>query len=130
VLEAGAREREVTLPRGEWIDFWTGEAVAGARPVRAAAPLGRIPVWVRTGSIVVTYPADDVASGLGDADERVRCLEATLWGSPPLHRAGLRLADGTRVRWREGEWSVAPPRDVRFAEVSAGGAGASPSPGA
>jgi alpha-glucosidase (family GH31 glycosyl hydrolase) len=34
VLEVGAREREVDLPRGHWLDFWTGEprrAGAGGR---------------------------------------------------------------------------------------------------
>jgi predicted phosphodiesterase len=29
VLEAGAREREVELPAGDWIDFWSGDEVAG-----------------------------------------------------------------------------------------------------
>ena len=29
VLDDGAREREVTLPRGRWIETWSGERVAG-----------------------------------------------------------------------------------------------------
>jgi len=116
VLEPGATEREVFLPRGEWIDFWTGERVSGGREVVAPAPLGRIPVWVRSGSLLVTYPADHVADGLGDTPEAERPLEATLWGRPALGQAGARLADGTRVRWRRGEWSVSPERAVTFAE--------------
>jgi hypothetical protein len=68
---------------------------------------------VRRGAIVVTYPAEHVASGLGDADERERPLEATLWGEPPLGRAAARLADGTELRWRTGRgWSVTPGREV------------------
>ena len=35
VLEAGAREREVDLPRGDWIDYWTGEELAGGGEVVA-----------------------------------------------------------------------------------------------
>ena len=27
-----------------------------------------------------------------------------------------RLADGTRISWRRGEWSVTPEREVRFAQ--------------
>jgi len=114
VLEDGARERRVALPRGEWIDFWTGERAAGGGEVTAKAPLGRIPVWVRAGSILVTYPADHVAGGLGDTAERDRPLEATLWGDPRCDRAGVRLADGTRIRWRRGEWGIEPERDVRL----------------
>ncbi len=116
VLDEGAVARTVPLPRGRWIDFWTGEQVEGGGEVTAAAPLGRIPVWVRAGSLVVTYPAEHVAAGLGDTPEGERPLEATLWGEPDLGRAGARLADGTRVRWRRGEWSVSRERSIHYAE--------------
>ncbi len=112
MLEAGAREREVDLPRGDWIDFWTGEEISGGGEVLARAPLGRIPVWVRRGALIVTYPADHVAKGLGDTPEAERPLEATLWGEPPCGRACARLADGTMVRWVGGEWSVTPERPL------------------
>jgi alpha-glucosidase (family GH31 glycosyl hydrolase) len=117
VLEEGSRHRRVELPRGRWIDFWTHERVEGGREVVAEAPLERIPVYVRSGSLMVTYPADHVAAGRGDEDERERPLEATLWGEPRLGHAGAHLADGTRVRWCRGEWSVTPRRDVAFAQV-------------
>jgi alpha-glucosidase (family GH31 glycosyl hydrolase) len=116
VLEDGARERRVALPRGEWIDPWTGTRVRGGGEVMAEAPLARIPVWVRSGSILVTYPADHVAAGLGDMPESARPLEATLWGEPRCARAAARLADGTKVRWHAGRWSVSPERAVRFSE--------------
>lgn len=54
VLEDGAREREVALPRGDWIETWCGRRVTGGSDVVVDAPLERIPVWVRAGSIVVT----------------------------------------------------------------------------
>jgi alpha-glucosidase (family GH31 glycosyl hydrolase) len=115
VLEQGAREREVSLPRGDWTCFWTGERHEGGGELLAPAPLERIPVYARRGSIVVTHPAAHVESGLGDTPERARPLEATLYGEPPFGRAGVRLADGTRIRWRDGEWSVRPEREIVFA---------------
>ena len=69
-------------------------------------PLDRIPVWVRDGSIVVTHPPAHVASGLGDVPPSARPLVATLWGSPPLGRTAVRLADGTVIGWRAGRWMV------------------------
>jgi alpha-glucosidase (family GH31 glycosyl hydrolase) len=114
VLERGATEREVSLPRGDWIDFWTGEPVRGGGEILAAAPLDRIPVFVRSGSIVVTYPTAHVESGLGDTPDSERPLEATLWGEPPLGRCGVRLADGTRIAWRHGQWSASPRREIVF----------------
>ncbi|MGI8902794.1 MAG: TIM-barrel domain-containing protein [Solirubrobacteraceae bacterium] len=117
VLDDGAREREVCLPRGDWIEAWSGQPVVGGGELVVAAPLERIPVWVRAGSIVVSYPPAEVARGLGDTPESERPLQATLWGEPRLGHACSRLADGTRVRWRRGEWSVEPAREVGFRTV-------------
>jgi alpha-glucosidase (family GH31 glycosyl hydrolase) len=121
VLEDEAREREVALPRGEWIETWSGRRVLGGVEVVVDAPLDRIPVWVRAGSVVVTYPASHVARGLGDVAEAARPLVATLWGTPRLGRASARLADGTRVSWRRGRgWSVSscePDREIEFREI-------------
>ncbi len=111
VLQEGARGRRTYLPRGEWICWWTGERLEGGRWIEAEAPLERIPLWVRSGSIVVTYPQADVARGLGEEDP-ARPLEATLWGEPRLGRTGVRLGDGTRIDWRHGDWSVVPDRPI------------------
>ncbi|MBO0768737.1 MAG: hypothetical protein J2O48_08660, partial [Solirubrobacterales bacterium] len=89
--------------------------------VLAPAPVGLIPVWVRAGAIVVTYPEDHVATGLGDTAEADRPLLATLWGRPTGGRALARLADGTRISWseRDGWWVSDPTRDVRFRVIDA-----------
>jgi alpha-glucosidase (family GH31 glycosyl hydrolase) len=115
VLDDRAREREVALPSGDWIEAWSGQPVVGGVDVVAPAPLAGVPLWVRRGSIIVTYPADHVASGLGDVIESERPLEATLWGEPPLGRVTVHLADGTRIRWVHGVWSVDADRPVVFA---------------
>jgi alpha-glucosidase (family GH31 glycosyl hydrolase) len=49
VTEPGAREVDVHLPPGDWVEAWTGEARAGAATVRVDAPLDRIPVFVAAG---------------------------------------------------------------------------------
>ena len=116
VLDDGAREREVELPRGEWIETWSRRRVAGGGEVVAPAPVSTIPVWARAGAIVVTYPAEHVARGLGDTPEHERPLTATLWGVPRTGRASARLADGLRIRWSERDgWQVSDPeREVGF----------------
>jgi alpha-glucosidase (family GH31 glycosyl hydrolase) len=116
VLEEGASEREASLPRGRWIETWSGREVEGGQDVVVPAPLSACPVWVRAGALVVTYPASHVAAGLGDTPEVERPLVATLWGEPECGRALARLAEGTRVGWSaSGGWSVTPSgRDVEF----------------
>jgi len=106
VLERGAAEREVMLPRGRWIEAWSGEVVEGGREVVVATPLERIPVWIRDGSIVVTYAAESVARGLGE-EAAAKPLVATLWGEPRMGRAAVRLADGRRIAWsRRQGWEL------------------------
>ena len=53
VTEQGATSRKVYLPAGtDWYDYWTEEKHAGGQWVTAAAPIDRIPLFVRAGSIV------------------------------------------------------------------------------
>jgi alpha-glucosidase (family GH31 glycosyl hydrolase) len=115
VLHDGAREREVALPRGDWVETWSDQVVRGGGELVAPAPLERVPVWARTGSIVVTYPAGHVADGLGDVPEPERPLRATLWGRPRLGATAVRLADGTRIAWRDGRWDLPAGREVTVA---------------
>jgi alpha-D-xyloside xylohydrolase len=57
VTEPGATKRQVYLPNAStWYDFWSGERIAGSQTVEASAPLDRIPVYVRAGSIVPLGP--------------------------------------------------------------------------
>jgi len=47
----------VYLPVGtQWIDFWTGEKLAGGQNITADAPIEKIPLLVRAGSIIPMGP--------------------------------------------------------------------------
>jgi len=53
VTEQGATSRKVYLPAGsDWYDWWTNQRHAGGQWIEAAAPIDRIPLFVRAGSIV------------------------------------------------------------------------------
>jgi len=53
VTTQGATVRSVYLPPAPgWYDFWTGERVAGDQQIEASAPLDRIPLFIKAGSIV------------------------------------------------------------------------------
>lgn len=53
VTEQGATSRKVYLPAGtDWYDWWTNAKVAGGQWIDSPAPIDRIPVFVRAGSIV------------------------------------------------------------------------------
>lgn len=52
VLDRGAVKREVLLPKGSWIDWWSGEVVDGGGTVSVDAPLDKLPLFLREGGIV------------------------------------------------------------------------------
>ena len=58
VYAYGAKTREVYFPEGAtWYDFYTGTPVKGGQLLNVAAPYERIPLYVRSGSIIPFGPA-------------------------------------------------------------------------
>jgi len=58
-FEPGANKRVVVLPSGEWFDFWSDAPLtpvdSPTTTIQLAAPLERIPILVRAGSILPMY---------------------------------------------------------------------------
>lgn len=62
VWKQGATKRDVYLPAAPaWYDFWSGEKIAGSQELEANAPLDRIPLFLRAGSIVPLGPEIEYA---------------------------------------------------------------------
>jgi alpha-D-xyloside xylohydrolase len=62
VTEPGAIKRHLYLPSALWFDFWTGAVAKGGQPIDAPAPLDRLPLYVRAGSILPLGPDIEYAS--------------------------------------------------------------------
>jgi alpha-glucosidase len=57
VLHEGQTARDVYFPQGDaWIDWWDGTRHAGGTSARVAAPLDRLPLFIRAGAVVPTAP--------------------------------------------------------------------------
>ena len=70
VTKEHSTERTVYLPGGSfWYDFWTGARTAGGAEVNATAPIDRIPLDVRAGSILPLGPAIEYAGQVADPIE-------------------------------------------------------------
>jgi alpha-D-xyloside xylohydrolase len=67
VAQKGVTSRSVALPAGtEWVDFWTGQTIRGGQTIAADAPIDRIPIFVKQGSIVPMGPIVQSASAPED----------------------------------------------------------------
>jgi len=70
VIREHATERAVYLPAGsDWYDFWTGARTTGGVEVNQAAPIDRIPLNLRAGSILPLGPAIEYAGQATDPIE-------------------------------------------------------------
>jgi alpha-D-xyloside xylohydrolase len=63
VLQPGVATWDIYLPQtpGGWFDFWTGENLGSSRTVQSPAPLDRIPLHIRAGSIIPLGPVKTFA---------------------------------------------------------------------
>lgn len=73
VTEEGATSRWLYLPPASaWYDFWSGEKLAGGRRVEAQAPLDRIPLYIRAGSILPLGPEVEYADQQSSSPTELR----------------------------------------------------------
>jgi alpha-D-xyloside xylohydrolase len=70
VTTGGATQRTLYLPAGvSWVDFWTGKTLSGRQIITAEAPLDRIPMYAKSGSIIAFGPPAQSASAKPDPIE-------------------------------------------------------------
>lgn len=53
IIEEGCREIEVYLPTGTWFDYDTGQIYEGQQTIKVYAPIDKIPLFVKDGTIIV-----------------------------------------------------------------------------
>ena len=61
VYEKGSENRSVFLPEGTWYNYWTDEIIKGNNQINVEAPVSRIPLFVKQGSII---PMREYASSI------------------------------------------------------------------
>jgi alpha-D-xyloside xylohydrolase len=70
VTTEGATQRNIYLPAGtDWVDFWTGKREKGGQSITADAPLAKMPIYTRAGSIVPYGPRVESATAKADPIE-------------------------------------------------------------
>jgi alpha-D-xyloside xylohydrolase len=100
-LFAGEPARKVVFPEGGWHDFWTGEAIAGGTEISVPASTDRIPVYVKTGSIV---PWAD--TGLHADAPETRRITARVYGNGSLPFTLENEKATLRLSWQKGHGSA------------------------
>lgn len=101
VLDASGN-REVYLPPGSWIDFFTGKHVDGGRSFTAHYDVDETPVFVREGSIVPEQESGEYSNA-----KPLDKLILNVYGSGKGH-FDLYEDDGVSLDYAKGSYAVTP----------------------
>jgi alpha-glucosidase (family GH31 glycosyl hydrolase) len=111
-LFTGQTSRTVTLPKGNWYDFYTGELVGNGQQITTSPGLDRIPVYVKDGGLVPMMPARLHAPKAGE----IIPVEVRHYGNKPgTYR--LYDDDGETFDYEKGQYSF---REIRVTKQSNG----------
>ena len=94
VYEPGATRRQLRLPAGRWVHFWTGRIYDGAGEIEVDAPLYSVeglPLFIKAGGIL---PRQPLTMSLDDAPPETLELEVYHNGEP----ASLELYEAQNTR--------------------------------
>jgi alpha-glucosidase len=129
VCRPGVAYRAVYLPEGTWYDWWTGDRYDGPTHILAAAPLERMPLYVKAGAIIPMQPVMQFVDQRPIDELRLRIWsgtgELTLYeddghsfayrqGASSLTRYRVHTSDNqttVQIQAREGNWTP-PDRTV------------------
>lgn len=97
VVEKGASERKLYLPRGAWYDFWAREKLEGGREISRPVDLATTPLYVRAGAVIPLGPVRQYTEEKVDGP-------LTLWVYPGSDGAfTLYEDDGKTFNYRRGD---------------------------
>jgi alpha-D-xyloside xylohydrolase len=105
VVKQGARTRDLYLPEGAWVDYWTGEILHGGVQAQVPAPLERIPILVRAGSVIPFASPDTQTLAEDLAGSKRRMGDDIIWRVFPGQastQGSFVLYDGTQATARQG----------------------------
>ena len=103
VTEAGAVEWEVYLPKtAVWFDFWTGKKYSGGQKVAADASQNKIPVFIKSGSIIPVGAVKQYS-----AEKTDTALEIRIYAGAD-GRFQLYEDEGDGYNYEKGKYTIIP----------------------
>ena len=101
VIKEGVMSKNVHLPSGEWYNYWTEEALKGSSSHSVLAPMDRIPVFVRAGSILPQAPVQQYVG-----EKKIETLKLLLYYATGRHESVLYEDAGEGQAYKTGECNV------------------------
>ena len=105
IYRYGDRTRSMYFPQGStWYDFYTGQAVEGGQQLTVAAPYERVPLYVRSGSIMPLGP------DMEWSDEKLPEVITLMVYAGANGQFTLYEDEGTNYNYEKGAYTMIPIR--------------------
>jgi alpha-glucosidase (family GH31 glycosyl hydrolase) len=76
-MHSAGNTREILLPVGRWMDFWTGEFINGPVSFNLYSPIDRIPLYIRVGAKIPVHLNSNLKWGESMTNNRVMVMVVT-----------------------------------------------------
>ncbi len=93
--------RKVYFPEGSYFDFWTDEKIEGKSEKLVDAPLNKIPIFVKGGSVL---PMQDWMNYVGE--KKIESLQLHVYPIPGKFRSTFYEDDGISYNYEKGQFSL------------------------
>lgn len=95
--------RSVYLPEGEWVDYWTGDKHEGKQHIHVHAPLEKLPLFVKAGSVLIEGAIRQHMEQVVDNE----VLKATIYLTGKEHAVETEWYedDGVSYEYQAGAWN-------------------------
>lgn len=103
IVAAGERKKEVYLPKGVWTNFWTDVKEQGGSSIIVDAPLHKMPIFVKAGSII---PMGPVMKYSNERELDTVTLHLYPDRSVPASAASLYEDDGKTLEYQQGKFAL------------------------
>ena len=94
-----ATQKDIYLPPGEWVDYFTDKVYEGERTIQRQCPVEEIPLFVKSGSIIPRQPECDYSD-----QKPLDTLIIEIYGTGP-HTFSLYEDDGLSLDYRTGKYA-------------------------
>jgi alpha-glucosidase len=101
ILEPNTLGRRMYIPRGTWINWWTGERVVGGEEVWVDATMETIPIFVREGACIPKYPVQQYVG-----EKKIEELQIDVYFSEEKTKSRIYADGGDGYDYKKGRFSL------------------------
>jgi alpha-glucosidase len=101
ILEPHSKGRRMYIPKGSWVNWWTGETVQGGEEVWVDADMDTMPLFIREGACIPKYPVQQYVG-----EKTIHELQVDVYFSLEQSKSRIYADAGDGYDYKKGRFSL------------------------